>query len=62
MTPRSLIAADRRHHTCLRDAREHCRPLQAAPSTGQKKLRVLMHSVGPLVETHPKTVSDTVRA
>jgi len=21
--PRSLIAADRRHHTCLRDAREH---------------------------------------
>ena len=37
--PRSLIAADRRHHTCLRDAREHCRPLP--PSTGQKKLRVL---------------------
>ena len=29
MIPRSLIAADRRHHTCLRDAKEHCRPLQA---------------------------------
>ena len=42
MIPRSLIAADRRHHTCLRDAREHCRPLQAGPpSTGRKKLRVL---------------------
>ena len=33
--PRSLIAADRRHHTCLRDAREHCRPLQAARQVGK---------------------------
>ena len=40
--PRSLIAADRRHHTCLHDAREHCRPLQAARQVpGKKKLRVL---------------------
>ena len=30
MIPKSLFAADRRHHTCLHDAREHCRPLQAA--------------------------------
>ena len=27
MIPRSLIAADRRHHTCLRDASERYRPL-----------------------------------
>ena len=39
MIPRSLIAADRRHHTCLRDARQHCQG--GPPSTGQKKLRVL---------------------
>ena len=32
-----LIAADRRHHTCLRDAREHCRPLQAARQVPGKK-------------------------
>ena len=31
-----LIAADRRH-TCLRDAREHCRPLQAARQVPGKK-------------------------
>ena len=41
MIPRSLIAADRRHHTCLRDAREHCRPLQAARQVFAKKVRVL---------------------
>ena len=35
--PGSLIAADRRHHTCLRDAREHCRPLQAARQVPGKK-------------------------
>ena len=46
MVPLSLIAADRRHHTCLRDAREYCRPLQAARRTGQKKLRVLNPILG----------------
>ena len=52
MLLRSLIAADRRNHTCLRDAREHCRPLQAAgQNNNKKKLRVL--------KPHPKTVSDT---
>ena len=35
MIPRSLIAADRR------DAREHCRPLQAARQVPEKKLTVL---------------------
>ena len=37
MIPRSLIAADRRHHTCLRDAKEHCRPLQAARQVPGKR-------------------------
>ena len=42
MIPKGLFAADRRHHTCLHDVREHCRPLQAArPVPGKKKLRVL---------------------
>ena len=35
--PRSLIAADRRHHTCLCDAKEHCRPIQAARQVPGKK-------------------------
>ena len=49
MLPKSQFAADRRHHTCLHDAREHCRPLQAARQVpGKKKL-----------EPHPKTVSNT---
>ena len=42
MIPRSLIAADRRHHACLRDAREQLPASPGGPpSTGQKKLRVL---------------------
>ena len=47
MIPGSLIAADRRHHTCLRDAREHCRPLQAARQvpgkTGSQRLWSFHH-------------------
>ena len=47
MVPLSLIAADRRHHTCLRDAKEHCRSLQAARQVpGKKKLRVLNPILG----------------
>ena len=43
--PRSLIAAARRHSTCLRDAKEHCRPLlcaallDAAPSRPRRPLQ-----------------------
>ena len=36
---RRRLSADRRHHTCLRDAR--ALPSSPPPSTGQKKLRVL---------------------
>jgi len=38
--PRSLIAADRRHHTCLRKGALPTSP-GGPPSAGQKKLRVL---------------------
>ena len=42
MIPKSLFAADRRHHTCLYDAREALPASPGGPpSTGQNKLRVL---------------------
>ena len=47
MTSKSLFAADRGHHICLRDAKEHCRPLQAArqvPCTRMMILRVRARS------------------
>ena len=58
MIPRSLIrvAADRRHHTCLRDAREHCRPAK------KKKARKYRAKKTKGLEPHPKTVSNTAPA
>ena len=49
MKPKSLFAADRRHHICLRDAKEHCRPIQAA--------RLLPSSVP--IERQPDGLNET---
>ena len=46
--PPSLIAAARRHHTWLRDAKEHCRPLGRPANYRAKKAKGL--------EPHPWTV------
>ena len=52
MIPGSLIAADRRHHTCLRDARSTAGLSRRPAKYRAKKTKGL--------EPHPKTVSDTV--
>ena len=59
MISKSLFAADRRHHICLRDAKEHCRPL-GPPSTGRKKLRVLNPILG-LYQRQPTGRCSEVR-
>ena len=48
MIPKSLIAAVRRHYTCLRDSTEHCRPLGRPARYRAKKTEGL--------EPHPRAV------